>query len=373
MIVVDNLGFVQSLPWWTYHMPREADGMTYVDTVFPAFLFLMGMSLPLSVNSRIAKGQSKSQIWLHVIRRSLSLVVLGLFISNAPQVDAHATRISRSLWTTLGFIAIGLVWGHFPGILQHKRVAWFTRCAGLTLLSGLAIIFRRATPEGHMGWIDFSDWEILGLLGWAYFAVAAVYLIFQKKTALLFSALAVFITMNAMSVAGYLSRLETLPPYLRPFEAGLTSITMAGLLASLLIIGDTIVARLKAKVVWTLTFAVVLLFVGRFLRGLGISKLRDTPTWCLYCMSANVVIAMLLYWLADVRHGLRWTTFAKVVGANALLAYFLPYLAYLLPMLWPLTADGTSGWLGVVWSLLFAAGILAIVSVSQRARITLQV
>jgi predicted acyltransferase len=96
MIVVNNLGFVTGLPWWTYHMPREADGMTYVDMVFPAFLFLMGMSLPLSVGSRIAKGQSRSQIWIHVIVRSLSLVVLGLFVANAPQVDAHATRISRS-------------------------------------------------------------------------------------------------------------------------------------------------------------------------------------------------------------------------------------------------------------------------------------
>ena len=41
MILVDNLGFVAGLPWWTNHMPREANGMTYVDMVFPEFLFLI--------------------------------------------------------------------------------------------------------------------------------------------------------------------------------------------------------------------------------------------------------------------------------------------------------------------------------------------
>ena len=55
MVFVDNLDFVKGLPWWTYHMPRQANGMTYVDMVYPAFLFVMGMSLPLSVARRSAR------------------------------------------------------------------------------------------------------------------------------------------------------------------------------------------------------------------------------------------------------------------------------------------------------------------------------
>src|SRR5277367_931708 len=61
MIFVDNLGFVTGLPWWTYHMPREANGMTYVDMVFPAFLFLMGMSLPVAIGGWTAKGVTKTK------------------------------------------------------------------------------------------------------------------------------------------------------------------------------------------------------------------------------------------------------------------------------------------------------------------------
>src|SRR5579863_1679610 len=97
MIFVDNLGMVAGLPWWTNHMPATANGMTYVDMVFPAFLFLMGMSIPLSVHSRIAKGQAMSRVWAHVLARSLGLVALGLFVANAPQVDARQTGIGSNL------------------------------------------------------------------------------------------------------------------------------------------------------------------------------------------------------------------------------------------------------------------------------------
>src|SRR5271168_4961090 len=93
MVFVDNLDFVKGLPWWTYHMPRESNGMTYVDMVFPAFLFVMGMSIPLAVDRRVAAGVSNGRIWLHNVERSLSLVVLGLFISNAPQVDSQHAGI----------------------------------------------------------------------------------------------------------------------------------------------------------------------------------------------------------------------------------------------------------------------------------------
>jgi predicted acyltransferase len=37
MVFVDNLDFVKGLPWWTYHMPLQSNGLTNVDMVFPAF------------------------------------------------------------------------------------------------------------------------------------------------------------------------------------------------------------------------------------------------------------------------------------------------------------------------------------------------
>jgi heparan-alpha-glucosaminide N-acetyltransferase len=378
MIFVDNLGMVAGLPWWTYHMPREANGMTYVDMVFPAFLFLMGMSIPLSIRSRIAKGQTMSQVWAHVLARSIGLVALGLFVANAPLVDSRSTGIGSNLWVVLGFVSIGLGLLRFPEGKTRRTISVILKYAGLALFVLLMVIFRRTTADGHVAWLDFSDWEILGLLGWAYLSVSVIYLLceklaFAKKTALLILAFVSFVTINALSVAGRLSWLNSLPPYAKPFEAGLSSLTMAGLLTSLLIVDDRIAPTLRQKVRWALSGAAILFVTGWLLRPLGISKIRDTPTWCLYCMAANGLIAMLLYWIADVKHQSRWAGFSKVAGSNPLLAYFLPYIAYLIPKLSWVTADGTAGWTGVGKSLLFTGFILGIVTGLDRSKIRLRI
>src|ERR1035441_3642069 len=74
MIFVNDLAEVKGLPWWTYHMPGHANGMTYVDVVFPAFLFILGMAIPLAARKRIESGDSQSGLWSHVVLRSFSLV-----------------------------------------------------------------------------------------------------------------------------------------------------------------------------------------------------------------------------------------------------------------------------------------------------------
>ena len=55
MIFVNDVAGVKDLPWWTYHLPANVNGMTYVDMVFPFFLFIVGISLPLSVRHRLSK------------------------------------------------------------------------------------------------------------------------------------------------------------------------------------------------------------------------------------------------------------------------------------------------------------------------------
>src|ERR1700726_2022036 len=58
MIFVNDLAGVKDLPWWTYHLPGNVNGMTYVDMVFPFFLFIVGISLPLAVRHRLSKNGS---------------------------------------------------------------------------------------------------------------------------------------------------------------------------------------------------------------------------------------------------------------------------------------------------------------------------
>src|SRR5580700_7902009 len=82
MIFVNALSDVRGLPWWTYHAHASEDVMTYVDMVFPFFLFIVGMSLPLSITQRLKRNASVPLLWMHVILRSVALVVLGLILAN---------------------------------------------------------------------------------------------------------------------------------------------------------------------------------------------------------------------------------------------------------------------------------------------------
>jgi heparan-alpha-glucosaminide N-acetyltransferase len=260
-----------------------------------------------------------------------------------------------------------------PSSPADKRIHRILKYSGLLLLAVLAVVFKRTTPDGRAAWLDFSDWEILGLLGWAYLLVGSLYLLFKKKVLALAATLVLLSALNVLSTAGWFSWLNRFPPYVQPFEAGLTSITMAGLLASLNFLEDTLTSSFRAKTLGALSYAAILAGAAWALAPLGISKLRDTPAWCLYCAATNTVIFLFLYWIADVKHWTKWGGFAKPVGSNALLAYLLAYVAYFIPTLSRLTADGTEGWYGVMRALLFAALILTITTVVTRFKFKLQV
>jgi heparan-alpha-glucosaminide N-acetyltransferase len=373
MVFVDNVGMVKGLPWWTYHMPREANGMTYVDMVFPAFLFLAGMSIPLAIKRRLASGDSRAWTWVHVVIRSLSLVILGLFIANAPQVDAARTHVSPAVWALAGFAAIGLGWNAYPSSAKRENLFRIFKLAGIVVLLGLFAAFRRTTPEGHTAWLDFSDWEILGLIGWAYLLVSTIYLLLGDKIWSLATTLVVLVTINIFSTVGWLQGLHQLSVFFQPFEAGLSAIVVSGVIVAQIFFGDAVALTWNKKLLWALGYACCLMAAAWALTPLGISKLRDTPAWCLYCAAANTLIFLFLYWIADIRRKTRWiASFRKSVGASALLPYFLAYVAYFTPSLGVLTADGSLGWPGVVKSGFFTALVLAISSFLTRLGIRLR-
>jgi heparan-alpha-glucosaminide N-acetyltransferase len=372
MIFVNNVADVRGLPWWTYHR-GNVNGMTYVDMVFPGFLFLMGMAIPLAVDARIARGQSLATIWTHVAWRATSLLALGLFIANATHVDAQHTHLSQVWWTILGLVAITLAWVHFPGEQRRKVLYRTMRYVGLLLMALLFVTCRKINSEGEVARLDLSYVEILGLLAWAYLLVAGLYLLFAKRKAILLVAFAVMVALNTLSAMGWLD--WTHLGFLRwnPFEAGLSSMTLAGVLATFVIVRDTVGPGFRQKAKWIFTGAAILFAIGFALQPLGISKNRDTPTWCLYCTAANLLIVLLLYWLADAKGWKEWANFAKPAGANPLLPYMLAYVPFLLPPLYRLSTVGTSGSWGVIKSALLTILVLLITRLLLRFGVTLRV
>ena len=73
------------LPAWMYHaqvppplhkFDPNLPGITWVDLVFPFFLFALGAAIPLALNKRLEKGTSRPVVVLHIFERTL---LLGFF------------------------------------------------------------------------------------------------------------------------------------------------------------------------------------------------------------------------------------------------------------------------------------------------------
>ena len=49
------------------------EGLHFFDLIWPLFMFIVGVSIPLSVEKRMAEGASKRSLYLHAVRRSIIL------------------------------------------------------------------------------------------------------------------------------------------------------------------------------------------------------------------------------------------------------------------------------------------------------------
>lgn len=91
MILVNNNGDERFAYWPLKH--ALWNGWTPTDLVFPTFLFVAGVSLVFSFESRLAKGASKGSLLLHALRRSIILFVLGLVVNGFPFFHLSTLRI----------------------------------------------------------------------------------------------------------------------------------------------------------------------------------------------------------------------------------------------------------------------------------------
>ena len=79
MIFVNDLAGVKGIPEWIDHAKRTEDAMGFADTIFPAFLFIVGLSIPLALDRKMQKGNSSQSILFAIISRSFALIVMGTY------------------------------------------------------------------------------------------------------------------------------------------------------------------------------------------------------------------------------------------------------------------------------------------------------
>ena len=376
MIFVNELSGVGGMPWWTRHAPGRLDYMTYVDMVFPFFLFAVGMSLPLSVAQRLKRNPSLPALWLHIASRSIALIVLGLILANADKADPARMAMNGSAWGLLGLLGAMLYLGVYGTSEKAKAVGRILRAIGLAGVILLLAIFRRNTPSGHAGWLDFSYPEILGLIGFSYFAAAILYVPTRRRAWAPWMWFVLLMALCALSSVRWTAFPSRLPIYAWPFGNGaMCSMVMAGAsVSSIFLDGGTKGGPHKATLAGA-GFAALALVAGRLLTPLGVSKIRATPTWCLYSIAAATLLFTVLYWVCDVKGGRRWVAAFRPAGLNTLLTYLLPDLWYFALGSAGIAYFGThwnTGWPGVARTAAFTVAMLGVAAALTRAKVRLQ-
>ena len=376
MIFVNELSEVKGLPWWTYHAPGHVDVMTYVDMVFPFFLFIVGMSMPLSITQRLKRDSSVLALWGHVIVRFLGLLVLGLILANAEKADPTRMVISGSTWALLGLICMALYLNVYAKSERYPAYSRILRVLGLVGVVVLFALFRRTTHDGHAAWIDGSYPEILGLIAYSYLAVSILYIPTRRWAWASYAWFVLLLALCVLSTGKMITFPRHIPLYFWPFSNGsMACIVMAGIITSSIFLGTDRRPDPRRAMSLVVGFGLLMLAAGRALTPFGISKIRATPTWSLYSIGASVLLFTLLYWICDVKQWTRWAFPVHAAGSNTLLTYLLPDLWYFLMVSMGVTFLDTHfsfGWPGIVKTLIFTFFILAVATGLTKAKVRLQ-
>ncbi len=136
MILVNNPG-----SWsYVYGPLRHAEwhGWTPTDFIFPFFLFIVGVAMPISFGKRLARGDSRKELMKHVVRRSLILFGLGLFMALFPKF---------SNWDTLRIM----------GVLQRIAVVYL-------IASALYLMLEKRGRWVALGALLFGYWAVMTLI-----------------------------------------------------------------------------------------------------------------------------------------------------------------------------------------------------------------
>ena len=145
--------------------------------VLPWFLFLVGVSLPLSLQ-RFLDGQRLRALG-RVLPRAAGLLLLGVIFVNAGRLDKAATGFCSELWLTLAVAAAtALLWSPRPesALARRRRLVLGVKLGAAALLVVVLLLYRGNRDDGGSAWLVPSWWGILGIIGWAYLMGALAYL-----------------------------------------------------------------------------------------------------------------------------------------------------------------------------------------------------
>jgi predicted acyltransferase len=371
MIFVNDLWTLTDIPAWLEHKAANEDGLGLADVVFPAFLFIVGLSIPFAIKSRINRGESTGKILWHVIERSAALMIMGLFMVNLESVNDDKLAINQFLWEILMAVGFILIWNNYKGKSFGKIPESVMQIAGLALLVFLAVIYRGETGQNGYQWMRLYWWGILGLIGWGYLIGAITYLIFRDRPGWIAIVCLVFYILN-------------INEFTTPFNFHIRIFVSASNYASVLsgVLVTTILIKLREKdrlnylAPVLLGLAVVFILFGFITRPeWGISKIRATPSWTAICAGITTISFVIIHIIADRLNFSRWADIIGPAGKSTLTCYLVPYIVYPVMALVSLHLPDalTTGIIGLVKSFVFSLLIIWITGGLNRIGVNLKI
>lgn len=278
-------------------------GCSLHDMIQPSFSFLVGVVLPYSIASRLTQESSFSKVLIHALKRSLILILLGIFLRSQYKTQTYFT-----FEDTLSQIGLGYPFLFLLGFRSQKVQI----SALVIILVGYWLAFALyPLPDANFDYASVGvakDWEH-NLTGFAAhwnkntnFAWA-----FDQWFLNLFPREKPFIRNGGgYSTLSFIPTLGTM---------------ILGLLAGNILKSD-IVPQEKLKKFVILGVSGVI--IGLILNRLGICpnvKRIWTPTWVIFSGGMCFLFLAFFYWIIDIKEKTNWAYFLKVIGMNSIAAY----------------------------------------------------
>ena len=308
MVLVNNPG-----TWRAVYPPldhAEWHGWTPTDMVFPFFLFIVGVAIPLALGSRLEQG--RHGLVRRVLWRSLVIFALGLLLHALPFFNLATLRIPGVLQR----IAVCYLMAALVFVFTRGSRGWPAQAlAAGALLVGYWLVMTRVAVPGYGAGILTPEGNLAGyvdrlLLGPHIWQVSRVY-----------------------DPEGVLSTLPALATTLLGVLAGHW---LRGGRPAARVVGGLAVGGLAATAlgqVWGVWFPV--------------NKALWTSSYALLMSGLASLALAACHWLTEVRAWRGWARPFAVLGVNALALFFLSSLMARLLLLIRVGADGQrlQGWL----------------------------
>ncbi len=282
-------------------------GCSLHDTIQPGFSFLVGVALPYSIASRLAKGGTFGKMFGHAIWRSILLVALGVFLRSM-----HSTQTYFTFEDTLSQIGLGYPILFLLGFRPPKW-QWIALTVILTGYWAAWALYPVAGPG--------FDWQSVGVpANWQHF----------------YSGFAAHWNKNANLGNAFDQWFLNLFPRVKPFVANdggyltLSFIPTLGTMILGLVAGRwlrTYAPRIPVKRM--LIAGAIGVTAGLALHFSGICPVVKriwTPSWTLFSGGLCFLFLAGFSWIIDVKGYRKWAFPLVVIGMNSIAAYMIAHL-----------------------------------------------